>query len=127
MFDPKWATVNNSNFGVRHAEPRYTKLWRHNNLIYAMIIDIFVNKFNCSKHDVTIVSGSQATMCTCNDYSGSNVLKMEAARYSIVNNCNYESSCWVHNWTGIAAYMGFLCRTSVITLDKTRDVKLQSM
>ena len=39
----------------------------------AIIIDAFVNKFNFSKHDVTMTSGSQAAVRTCNDYSGSNV------------------------------------------------------
>ena len=38
-----------------------------------VIIHAFVNKFNCSKQDVTMVSGSQATVRTCNDHSGSNV------------------------------------------------------
>ena len=35
----------------------------------AVIIDVFINKFNCSKHDVTMASGSQATERTCIDYS----------------------------------------------------------
>ena len=39
----------------------------------AIIIDAFVNNFNCSNHDVTMVSGSQATVRTCNDHSGSKV------------------------------------------------------
>ena len=52
----------------------YAKLWRHNDLIYAHYYHCrFVNKSNCSKHDVTMVSGSQATVRTCNDYSGSSV------------------------------------------------------
>ena len=37
----------------------------------AIIIDAFVNKFNCSKNDVTMASDSQATVRMCNDYSGS--------------------------------------------------------
>ena len=36
-------------------------------------LTVFVNNFNCSKHDVTMASGSQATVRTCNLYSGSNV------------------------------------------------------
>ena len=32
-----------------------------------------VNKFNCSKHGVTMTSSSQATVHTCNDYSDNNV------------------------------------------------------
>ena len=64
------------NFAVRLAEPRCTKLRCHNDLFYARyyhIIDAFVNKHNCSKHDVTMVSGSQVTVRTCNNYNGSNV------------------------------------------------------
>ena len=37
----------------------------------AIIIDAFVNKFNCSKHDVAMAGGIQATVRTCNDYRGS--------------------------------------------------------
>ena len=36
-------------------------------------MDAFVNKFDCSKYDLTMASGSQATVRTCNDYSGSKV------------------------------------------------------
>ena len=100
----KWLNLSlEFSFAVRHAGPRYRKLWRHNDLIYTLIIiDAFVNKFNCSKHDVTMVSGSQATGRTCNDYSGSKVLKMGSTGYSIVADWNYESSCWVHYWIGSA-------------------------
>ena len=49
-----------------------------------------------------MASGGQATVSTCNDYSGSKVqsffLKVRVTRYSIVTDCNYESSCWVHYW-----------------------------
>ena len=45
-----------------------------------------------------MASGSQATVRTYNDYSGSNV---RATRHYIVTYCNYESSCWVHYWTYI--------------------------
>ena len=97
------------NLAVRHAEPRYTKLWGHNDLIYARYYHwSFVNKFNCSKLGVIMVSGSQATLCTCNDYSGSNVLKIGATRYSIVTDCNYVSSCLLHYWTSsIATCMSY--------------------
>ena len=39
----------------------------------AVIIDAFVNKFSCSKHDVTMASGRQGTVRTCNDYISSKV------------------------------------------------------
>ena len=52
----------------------------------SMVAMKFVNKFNFSKHDVTMVSGSHATVHTCNDYRGSNV----------------RSFCWVHYWTSTA-------------------------
>ena len=61
------------NFAVRHTEACFTKLWRHNDLIYARYHHWrFCQKINCSKPDVTNVSGSQATERTCNNYSGSN-------------------------------------------------------
>ena len=72
-----------------------------------MIIDAFVYNFNGSKHDVTMVSGSQATMRMYNDNSSSNVLKKEAARYSIVIACTYESYFWVHKWIDIAACVSY--------------------
>ena len=82
VFDPKRAAVNDLNSvwssislsGTPVGKPnRYAKLWRHNDLIYARYHHWrFVNKFNCFKHDVTIASGSQATVRKCNDYSGSN-------------------------------------------------------
>ena len=57
----KWRKLNlELDFTVRHTR--------------AIIIEVFVNKFNCSKHDVTIVSGGQAKVRTCNGYGGSNVL-----------------------------------------------------
>ena len=48
-----------------------------------------------------LTNGSQATVRTCNDYSGSAkfLLKVRATRYSIVTDCNCEISCWVHYWT----------------------------
>ena len=36
-------------------------------------VDAIFNKFDCPKHDVTMVSGSQEAEHTCTDYSGSNV------------------------------------------------------
>ena len=51
-----------------------------------------------------MVSGSQTTEHTCNDYSGSNVRSFcsgRATQYSIVTDCNNESSCWVHYGTSI--------------------------
>ena len=96
------------NFAARHAKPRYMKLQRHNDLINARYYHWrFVNNFNCSNHDVTMVSGSQATGRTCNDHSGSKVLKKGATRYSIVIDCNYESSCWVHYWTSTAMCVSY--------------------
>ena len=41
VFDTKWAAVNDLefNFATRHTsghtEPRYAKLWRHNDIIFA--------------------------------------------------------------------------------------------
>ena len=71
----------------------------------AIIINAFANKFNCSKHDVTMVNSSQATVHLCNDYSSSNVLSFcsrWATWYSIVTDCNYKSSCWVIYWSSTA-------------------------
>ena len=75
----KWVKLGlELNFAVRHTsghtEPAtrsydVTMIWSTR----AIIIDAFVNKFNGSKHDVTMASGSQATVRTCNDYSGSNM------------------------------------------------------
>ena len=81
MFDPKLAAVNDSlefNFAVGqtsgHTEPA-TRSYDVTMIqsMRAIIIDAFVNKFDCSKHDVTVASGSQATVHTCNNYSGSKV------------------------------------------------------
>ena len=114
MFDPKWAAVNGlksvwsstfrcgtPNLATRSYDATIIQSTR------AIIIDAFVNKFDCSKHDATMVSGSQATVCTCSDYSGSNVLKMGAIRYSIFTDCNYESSFWVHFWTSKATCVSY--------------------
>ena len=38
---------------------------------HAIIFHAYVNKFNCSKHDVTLASSSQATVHMCSDYSSS--------------------------------------------------------
>ena len=65
------------------------------------MIDAFVSKFNCSKHDGTAVIDSQPTVCS------SNVLKMGATQYSIVTDCNYESFCWVDYWTSSATCVIF--------------------
>ena len=74
----KWLKLSfEFNFAVRHTSGHtnplreiMTSQWSN---LSAIIIDAFVNKFNCSKHDVTMASGSQATVSTCNDYSGSKV------------------------------------------------------
>ena len=83
VFDPKWAAVNDLNSVWSSPSLCGTPVGRPNPLreamtsqwsnLRALIIDAFVNKFNCSKHDVTMASGSQATVRTCNDYSGRKV------------------------------------------------------
>ena len=73
----KWLKLSSEfHFAVQHAEPRYMKLWHHNDLIYARYHHWHFWQFCCSKHDVTMVSDCQATERMRNDHSGSNVLKM---------------------------------------------------
>ena len=74
----KWVKLSlDFNFTVRHTSGHtellhkaMTSQWYS---LRAIIIVAFVNKFNCSKHDVTMARGSQATVHTCKDYSSSNV------------------------------------------------------
>ena len=84
VFDPKWTAVNALNSvlsstslcGTPVGTPnplRKAMMSQWSNLCALLSLTLFVNKFNCSKHDVTMVSGSLATVCTCNDYRGSNV------------------------------------------------------
>ena len=104
----KWLKLSlEFNFTVRHTSGHTESATRSYDVTmilstHAIIIDAFVNNFNCSKHDVTMASGSQATVRTCNDYSDSKVRsfssKVRATWYSIVTDCNYESSCWAHYW-----------------------------
>ena len=93
---------------MRHTDPRYARLWRHNELIYSHYHTWrFCQQFD-SKHDVTMVSDSQATLLKCNDYSGSNMrsfCSMWGRHDTIVIDCNYESFCWVHFWTSIATWV----------------------
>ena len=105
----KWLKISlEFNFTLWHAEPRYTKLWRYNDLIYVHYYHWrFCQKFNCSKHDATMVSGSQVTVCTCNDYSDSNVLKMGATQCSTGTDCNCEISFWVHFRTSKATWVSY--------------------
>ena len=64
----KWCKLG---FGV---QLRYTQYWRHNDLIYPCNFQWHIcQQINCSKHDVTMVNGSHATVRTCNDYSGSSM------------------------------------------------------
>ena len=81
VFEPKWTAVNDSSSVWSSTSLCGTPVGTPNPLRGSMtsqstryiIIDAFVNKFYCSKHDVTMASGSQATVRTCNDYSGSTV------------------------------------------------------
>ena len=108
MSSCKWLKLNSVSNSTSLCGTPHLATWSYDvTMIYftcAITIDAFVNKFKRSNHDVTIVSGSQATGRTGNAYSGSK-LKTGATRYSIVTDCNYECSCWMHYWTSTASWV----------------------
>ena len=89
----KWLKLSlEFNFAVRHTSGHTEPAtWRYDVTMVqstrAIIIDAFANKFNCSKHDETMASGCQATVRTCNDYSGSKVRSFSSrcARHDIIS------------------------------------------
>ena len=93
------------NFAVRHIESCYVKPLHHNDLIYVRYYHwCFCQQFNCSS--MTIVSSSQASRRTCNDYSGSSGRSFSSrwARNSIAINSNCESSSWLHSYMRVRFY-----------------------
>ena len=109
MFDHKWAAVKDLNLvwsstllcGTSYLHKAMMSQWSI--LRALLLLTLLSTKFNCSKHGVIMIRGCQATVRTCNDYSGSNVLKMGGGGgHDYLLLLTHESSCWVHYWTSIA-------------------------
>ena len=100
VFDPKWAAVNDLNSVGSSTSLCSTPVGILNPLREAMtsqwsnlrvfIFDAFVNKFDCSKHDITMrmARGSEATERKCDDYSGNKVR-------SFSSRCGRHDTLWL--------------------------------
>ena len=108
VFVTKWTAVNDSNSVWSSTSlcalrtslgEAMTSQW--SNLRALFFIDAFVNKFN-SKHDVTMIRGSLATVRTCTDYSGNNVRSFFSTWGRHDTLFLLTNFCWVHYWTKIA-------------------------
>ena len=110
VFDAKWAAVNDLNSDWSSTSLCSTSVVTPNPLREAMtsqwsnlhalssLTFLSTNFIVPSMTSQYMASGSQATVRTCNDYSGEVSPQGAGDRYSIVTDCNYESSCWAHYW-----------------------------
>ena len=110
VFDAKWAAVNDLNsdwsstslYSTSVVTPNplreaMTSQWSNIHALSSLTFCQQISLFQAWRHNIWPTAVRQP--CARVTITAAKfLLKVRATRYSIVTDCNYESSCWAHYW-----------------------------